>query len=28
LWDGVVGVASYPGFFEIKRSRNVGPIFE
>lgn len=27
LWDGVVGVASYPGFFEIKRSRNVGPIF-
>jgi len=28
LWDGVVGVASYPGFFEIKRSRNVGPIFD
>lgn len=28
LWDGVVGVASYPGFFEIKRSRDVGPIFE
>ncbi len=28
LWDGVVGVASYPGFFEIKRSRTVGPIFE
>ena len=27
LWDGVVGVASYPGFFEIKRSRTVGPIF-
>lgn len=28
LWDGVVGVASYPGFFEIKRARNVGPIFD
>jgi len=28
LWDGVVGVASYPGFFEIKRSRTVGPIFD
>ena len=28
LWDGVVGVASYTGFFEIKRSRNVGPIFD
>ena len=28
LWEGVVGVASYPGFFEIKRSRTVGPIFE
>jgi hypothetical protein len=28
LWDGVVAVASYPGFFEIKRSRTVGPIFE
>ena len=28
LWDGVVGVASYRGFFEIKRSRNVGPIFD
>lgn len=28
LWDGVVGVASYSGFFEIKRSRNVGPIFD
>lgn len=27
LWDGVVAVASYPGFFEIKRSRTVGPIF-
>jgi hypothetical protein len=28
LWDGVVGVASYPGFFEIKRSRTVGPILD
>jgi 2-hydroxychromene-2-carboxylate isomerase len=27
LWDGVVAVSSYPGFFEIKRSRTVGPIF-
>jgi hypothetical protein len=28
LWDGVVLAASYPGFFEIKRSRTVGPIFD
>ncbi len=28
LWDGVLLAASYPGFFEIKRSRNVGPIFD
>ncbi len=28
LWDGCVAVASVPGFFELKRSRNVGPIFE
>ena len=28
LWDGVVSVAGYPGFFEIKRSRTVGPIFD
>jgi hypothetical protein len=28
LWDGVVDVARYPGFFEIKRSRTVGPIFD
>jgi hypothetical protein len=28
LWDGVVNVASYPGFFEIKRSRTTGPIFD
>ena len=27
LWDGTVAVASYPGFFEIKRSRTVDPIF-
>ena len=28
LWDGVVLAASYPGFFEIKRSRTVGPVFD
>lgn len=28
LWDGVVGCAQYPGFFELKRSRTVGPIFD
>ncbi|WJY00069.1 DsbA family protein [Curtobacterium sp. 458] len=28
LWDGVVAVAKYPGFFELKRSRTVGPIFD
>ena len=28
LWDGVVAVASTPGFFEIKRSRTVGPFFD
>jgi 2-hydroxychromene-2-carboxylate isomerase len=28
LWDGTVAVASYPGFFEIKRTRTVDPIFE
>ncbi len=27
LWDGCVLVAGTPGFFEIKRSREVGPIF-
>ncbi len=27
LWDGVLVCASYPGFFELKRSRTVGPIF-
>jgi 2-hydroxychromene-2-carboxylate isomerase len=28
LWDGVVAASSYPGFFEIKRTRTVGPIFD
>lgn len=28
LWDGVVAVASYDGFFELKRSRTRGPIFD
>ena len=28
LWDGTVAVASYPGFFEIKRTRTVDPIFD
>jgi hypothetical protein len=28
LWDGCVLVAETPGFFEIKRSRTVGPIFD
>ncbi|TDE97656.1 disulfide bond formation protein DsbA [Occultella glacieicola] len=28
LWDGVVAVAAYPGFFEIKRTRTQGPIFD
>lgn len=27
LWDGVAAAASVPGFFEIKRGRNVDPIF-
>ena len=27
LWDGVVAVTSYPGFFELKRSRTTGPVF-
>jgi len=27
LWDGVVAVARVPGFYELKRSRTVGPIF-
>ncbi|MET9860206.1 DsbA family protein [Streptomyces smyrnaeus] len=28
LWDGTLMVASTPGFFEIKRTRDVGPIFD
>ena len=28
LWDGFVNVVSYPGFFELKRSRTVDPIFD
>ncbi len=28
LWDGVLLVAGTPGFFELKRSRDIGPIFE
>lgn len=28
LWDGTLAVASTPGFYEIKRSRSVGPIFD
>jgi hypothetical protein len=28
LWDGVVALASYDGFFEIKRSRTRDPIFD
>jgi hypothetical protein len=28
LFDGVMMVASIPGFYELKRTRTVGPIFE
>jgi mycothiol-dependent nitroreductase-like protein len=28
LWDGVMLVAGTPGFFELKRSRDIGPIFD
>jgi len=28
LWDGVVLVASTPGFYELKRTRTEGPIFD
>ncbi|RKR87860.1 hypothetical protein BDK92_2161 [Micromonospora pisi] len=28
LWDGVLLVAATPGFYELKRSRTVGPIFD
>jgi hypothetical protein len=28
LWDGVLLVAGTPGFYELKRSRELGPIFD
>jgi protein-disulfide isomerase-like protein with CxxC motif len=28
LWDGVLAVAGTPGFFELKRARDVPPIFD
>ena len=28
VWDGFVGVLAYPGFFELKRTRTVDPIFD
>ena len=28
LWDGLALMASVPGFFELKRTRTVGPIFD
>jgi len=28
LWDGVLLVAGTPGFFELKRTRTLGPIFD
>jgi hypothetical protein len=27
MWDAMVSAGRVPGFFEFKRSRNVGPIF-
>jgi mycothiol-dependent nitroreductase-like protein len=28
LWDGVLLVSATPGFYELKRSREIGPIFD
>jgi hypothetical protein len=28
LWDGILAAASTPGFYEIKRTRTVSPIFD
>lgn len=28
LWDGVVAVAATPGFYELKRTREQGPLFD
>jgi DSBA-like thioredoxin domain len=28
LWDGTLAVASTPGFYEIKRTRTAGPVFD
>lgn len=28
LWDGTLAVVSTPGFYEIKRTRTVGPLFD
>jgi hypothetical protein len=28
LWDGCVLVASTPGFYELKRTRDAGPVFD